>query len=68
MWINRKTGKCWTDEEEADFAQIMIAGNLPRMPAIRLYRRFNSNLEKALKYAATYYADSRHTRTRRTTR
>jgi hypothetical protein len=51
MWINPKTGKGWTDEEEAAFAQVMAAGNLPRLPAIRLLRRFHGNLPKAIKLA-----------------
>ena len=44
-------GKGWTDEEEVAFAQIMEAGGLERLPAIRLYRRLGSDLKRALKYA-----------------
>lgn len=51
MWINPKTGKGWTDDEEAAFAELMAAGRLERLPAIRLWKRFNRDLKKALKYA-----------------
>ena len=51
MWINEKTGKGWSDEEEAAFAQLMEAGGMERLPAIRLYRRMDCNLEKALRHA-----------------
>ena len=51
MWINPKTGLGWTDEEETAFAEIMAAGQIERLPAIRLYRRCRSNLNRALEYA-----------------
>jgi hypothetical protein len=51
MWINPKTDKSWTDEEECAFAEIMAAGKLERLTAIRLYRRFKGDLQKALKSA-----------------
>jgi hypothetical protein len=43
--------KGWTDEEESAFEKIMAAAGLQRMAAIRLYRRFNGDLDRALKYA-----------------
>ena len=51
MWVNPRTGKGWTDEEERAFAQLMAAGGLERMEAIRLYRRFKCDLKRALQYA-----------------
>jgi len=48
---NPRTGKGWTYEEEKAFAEIMAAGGLERLPAIRLYRRFKGSLTKSLKYA-----------------
>jgi len=51
IWINPNTGKGWTDEEECAFAEIMAAGKLERLPAIRLYRRFKGDLGKAVKCA-----------------
>lgn len=59
MWLNPKTGKGWSDAEEADFAQLMAAGNLERLPAIRLYRRMKCDLQKALKYARERAVDHR---------
>lgn len=53
-WINPNTDKGWTDEEESGFAEIMGASNLGRLSAIRLYRRFNGDLRRALKYACGY--------------
>lgn len=50
MWMNPKTGKGWTDQEEAVFAQIMACW-LERLPAIRLYRRCGTDLGKAVRYA-----------------
>lgn len=52
MWINPNTGKGWTDAEEAAFAQIMAAGRLERLPAIRLYRRCRCALNRALQIAS----------------
>jgi hypothetical protein len=40
----------WADAEERAFARLMQLG-LERMPAIRLFRRCQSNLEKALAIA-----------------
>ena len=41
----------WTEQEERAFAEIMAAGKIERLPAIRLYRRCRGDLRKALKYA-----------------
>ena len=40
----------WTDEEEQAFAELMAAG-LERLAAIRLYRRMEGDLKKAMKHA-----------------
>jgi len=40
----------WTDAEEKAFARLMELG-FERMPAIRLFRRCQSNLKKALAFA-----------------
>ena len=50
-YVNPETGKGWTPEEEAAFAALMNAGGMQRLPAIRMYRRFGCDLEKALRYA-----------------
>jgi hypothetical protein len=42
---------CWTQDEEAAFAQLMRVGHFDRMSAIRLYRRSGSDLGKALAIA-----------------
>jgi hypothetical protein len=57
MWSNPKTGKGWTDEEEATFAEIMRIG-LRRMAAIHLFRRCGSNHARALKLAQENYGRS----------
>ena len=49
------TSTTWTQEEEKAFAQLMSAGRLERLPAIRLYRRFKGNLPKALEVALDYH-------------
>jgi hypothetical protein len=41
----------WTEQEEQTFADLMKAGRLERLPAIRLYRRCNDNLGRALAIA-----------------
>ena len=41
----------WTAEEESAYKQIMQAGNLARLPAIRLYRRCGCDTVKALRIA-----------------
>ena len=41
----------WTDDEEAAFAEIMAAGGIERLPAIRLWKRFHRDLKKALRHA-----------------
>ncbi len=41
----------WSEVEERDFAKVMEAGKLERMPAIRLYRRCRGNLDLALAIA-----------------
>jgi hypothetical protein len=38
----------WTEQEEQAFADIMAAGRLERLPAIRLFRRCKDNLTRAL--------------------
>ena len=50
MWINERTGKGWTDEEEQAFAELMATG-LSRIAAIQMWKRFKKDLPKALKYA-----------------
>lgn len=50
--MNHETGKGWTNAEEKAFAQIMATGELDRLSAIRLYRRMQGNLAKALRYAS----------------
>ncbi len=55
MWINPKTGKGWTDDEEAIFAKIQACSRLNRIQAIQLYRRVNSNAAKALEIARSTY-------------
>jgi hypothetical protein len=59
MWINPKTGKGWTDAEEATFAEIMRIGYLTRIKAIQLFRRCRSNEVKAIRMAAEYGAAPR---------
>lgn len=51
---NPKTGKAWTDAEEAAFADIMRVGRMERIKAIQLFKRCKSNPVKALKLAAEY--------------
>ncbi len=51
MWTNPRTRKCWSDEEESAFEQLMEVGGLERLDAIRLFRRFRGDLRRALKYA-----------------
>jgi hypothetical protein len=48
----------WTTTEETAFQQIAQAGQLERLPAIRLYRRFRGDLSKALHIAKTVYGMS----------
>jgi hypothetical protein len=48
----------WTDSEEAAFVQLMAAGKLERMAAIRLYRRCKDDLVKALQIAREIYGVS----------
>ncbi len=55
MWINPKTDKGWTDEEEAAFAQIQECSRLNRIEAIQLYRRVNDDTTKALAIAKSNY-------------
>jgi hypothetical protein len=45
----------WTEAEETAFAEIMRAGQIERLSAIRLLRRFNGNLARALEIARTVY-------------
>jgi hypothetical protein len=40
----------WTREEEAAFYELMMAGELERLPAIRMYWRFGGNVKRALSY------------------
>jgi hypothetical protein len=40
----------WTDEEGHAFAEIMTVGGIKRLPAIRLYQRFQGDMRKARKY------------------
>jgi hypothetical protein len=41
----------WTPAEEQAFSELMQAGRIKRMEAIRLYRRCGSNLTRALTIA-----------------
>jgi hypothetical protein len=41
----------WTEQEERAFADLMKAGRLERLPAIRLYRRCKDDLTRALAVA-----------------
>jgi hypothetical protein len=43
----------WSEDEEKAFQQIITAGHLERMQAIRLFRRCRCNLAKALAIAKT---------------
>lgn len=54
MWINERTGKGWTDQEETQFAQLMEAGNLERIKAIQLWKRFGKEMTKAMKHATEH--------------
>jgi hypothetical protein len=42
----------WTPAEEQAFSQLLHAGRMKRMEAIRLYRRCKDNLKRALSIAA----------------
>ena len=42
----------WTPQEEHAFSQLMKAGQMKRMEAVRLYRRCKDNLKRALSIAA----------------
>ena len=53
--INPRTGKGWTDEEEATFADIMRIGRVERIGAIQLFRRCKSDHAKAIKLAQVNY-------------
>jgi hypothetical protein len=55
MNINPRTGKGWTDAEEATFADIMRIARLERIAAIQLFRRCKSNHTKAVKLAQANY-------------
>lgn len=55
MWKNPKTGKGWTDEEEATFADIMRIGHMERIKAIQLFRRCKSDHAKAVGLAQANY-------------
>ena len=46
-WINSRSGKSWSDEEEADFAEIMRVGKLERLPAIRLFKQYQAGREES---------------------
>ena len=41
----------WTPAEEVAFSQLIQAGRMKRMEAIRLYRRCKANLKRALAIA-----------------
>ncbi len=55
MWLNPRTGKGWTDEEETTFADIMRIARMGRMAAIQLFRRCKSHHAKAVKLARDNY-------------
>jgi hypothetical protein len=54
-WINPNTGKGWTDEEEATFAEIQDVSRLTRIQAIQLWKRFKKNQVKAVAVAKKNY-------------
>ena len=54
-WINPNTGKGWTDDEEAAFAQIQTVSRLNRIKAIHLWKRCRKNTERALAVAERDY-------------
>ena len=63
MWTNPKTGKGWTDEEEAAFAAIQDAGQASRSRAIQLWKRCGKDAAKAVRIArwnAPTQAQARH--------
>jgi hypothetical protein len=51
LWLNPKTGKGWTDDEESAFAEILTAGNLPRIKAIHLWKRCRKDSKNAVRLA-----------------
>jgi len=53
--INQKTGKGWTDAEEAAFAKIQQTSRLNRIEAIKLFRRFKGDVPRALAIAKQLY-------------
>ena len=55
MWVNPKTGKGWTDEEEAVFAEIQSVSRLSRIRSIQLWKRFEKDREKAIATAKREY-------------
>lgn len=55
MWLNPKTGKGWTDEEEAAFLEIQQVSRLNRIESIQLFRRFKGSREKAVAVAKAHY-------------
>jgi hypothetical protein len=51
MYLNPETDKGWTPDEESAFEQIARAGDIQRLPAIRLWRRCRQDLSRALRLA-----------------
>ena len=48
----------WTKSEEQGFSEIMKAGNMERLPAIRLFRRVGGDIARALQIAKRGLSDS----------
>jgi len=55
MWMNPKTGKGWTDEEEAIFEEIQAVSRLSRVQSIQLWKRFGRSRDKTVAVAKTDY-------------
>jgi len=52
--LNEEKMDTWTHAEEDAFSQMVQAGRMKRMEAVRLYRRCKENLERALTIAAAH--------------
>jgi len=55
MWMNPKTGKGWTDEEEAIFEEIQAVSRLSRVQSIQLWKRFGRSRDKTVAVVKTDY-------------
>jgi hypothetical protein len=50
--LTERKMQTWAPAEEDAFSQLMQAGRMKRMEAVRLYRRCKDNLKRALSIAA----------------